>query len=196
MTKRVFDLVFAFLLLPGVLLILIVFSIIIKLDSKGPVFFRQERLGRNRRPFRVIKLRTMVENADKLGAGLYAEKNDPRFTRAGLVLRRFSLDEFPQIFNVIAGDMSFVGPRPLPAVIVNEYKEKFDIILKVKPGITGLAQVSGRNELSRGERLKIDMFYATHFSFSLDIQILIRTMGVTMTGMGQVNYQSRNDVER
>jgi lipopolysaccharide/colanic/teichoic acid biosynthesis glycosyltransferase len=194
--KRAFDLGVCLLVLPVVLPLLAVCAIWIKLNSPGPVFFRQERLGRNKRPFRVVKLRTMVPNAEKLGAGLYTVENDPRFTRIGLLLRRFSLDELPQVFNVFVGSMSIVGPRPLPAVVVDEYPKQFDVILKVKPGLTGLSQVNGRNELSRSERLKLDMFYAESWSFSLDLQILLRTVQVVLTGAGQVNYQGREDVER
>jgi lipopolysaccharide/colanic/teichoic acid biosynthesis glycosyltransferase len=195
-TKRAFDITVCLFVLPIALPLLAVCAILIKLDSSGPVLFRQERLGRGKRPFRVVKLRTMVPNAEKLGAGLYTAENDPRFTRIGLFLRRFSLDELPQIFNVLAGSMSIVGPRPLPAVIVDEYSKQFDVILKVKPGITGLSQVSGRNELARSEQLKLDMFYAENWSFSLDLQMLLRTVRVVLAGAGQLNYRRREDVEQ
>jgi undecaprenyl phosphate N,N'-diacetylbacillosamine 1-phosphate transferase len=194
--KRAFDLVASLLSLLVVLPILAVCGILIKLDSPGPVFFRQERLGRNGRPFRVWKFRTMVENAETLGAGLYAEENDPRYTRIGPSLRRFSLDELPQVLNVLEGSMSIVGPRPLPEVIVSSYPEEFQTILKVKPGITGLSQVSGRNELARSRRLELDMFYAENWSLWLDLQIMIKTVWVVATGAGQLNFQSREDVER
>jgi lipopolysaccharide/colanic/teichoic acid biosynthesis glycosyltransferase len=195
-TKRTFDLLFSFLVFPVVLPLLAICAILIKLDSAGSVFFRQERLGRNRVPFLVFKLRTMVPNAEKLGAGLYTVDNDPRFTRIGLFLRRFSLDELPQFFNVLMGSMSVVGPRPLPAVVADEYPKQFDVILKVKPGITGLSQVNGRNELSRSERIRLDMHYAENWSLWLDLRILLRTIQVVITGAGQVNYQGREDVER
>lgn len=194
--KRVFDVGMCLLCWPVVLLVLIIFGLLIKLESSEPIFFRQERLGRNRRRFRVVKLRTMVGDAEKIGAGLYTIKDDPRFTKVGLFLRRFSLDELPQIFNVLAGDMSIVGPRPLPAVIVDQYPEQFEVILRMKPGITGLSQIKGRNELPRSERLKLDMFYVDHWSLSLDLQILLKTIFVVFIGTGQVNYQGREDVER
>ena len=194
--KRIFDLVVCTLVLPVALPLLAICALLIKMDSSGPVFFLQERIGRNRKPFRVAKLRTMVPNAENLGAGLYTVENDPRFTRVGLFLRRFSLDELPQILNVFTGNMSIVGPRPLLKVTVDEYPEQFDVILKARPGITGLSQVNGRNELSRAERLKLDMFYAENWSFGFDLQILVKTVAVVLTGAGQVNYQAREDVER
>jgi len=194
--KRLFDISLCLLFIPFVLLIVAICGILIKLDSHGPVFFRQERLGQERKPFCIVKLRTMVANAEKMGAGLYTVQNDPRFTKIGLFLRRLSLDELPQFFNVVAGDMSIVGPRPLPATVIAEYPEQFDVILKVKPGITGLSQVNGRNTLSRSERLKMDMFYAQNWSFDLDVHILLRTISTVLTGAGQVNYQGREDVEQ
>ncbi|MHB1046996.1 MAG: sugar transferase [Thermoanaerobaculia bacterium] len=176
--------------------VLLLCGAMIRLETKGSVFFRQERIGRGRKPFEIIKLRTMVENAESLGAGLYAVENDPRFTRVGLWLRRFSLDELPQVVNVVAGDMSIVGPRPLPASIVDQYAEQFHVILDVKPGITGLSQVSGRNQLPRGRRLELDMSYARECNFALDVWILLQTTWVVLTGAGQENYQGRGDVER
>lgn len=194
--KRTIDLVLCLLTLPLVLPVLGLCGLLIKLDSRGPVFFRQERLGRHHEPFRVLKLRTMIEGAERMGAGFYAEQDDPRYTRLGLLLRRFSLDELPQVFNVLEGTMSIVGPRPLPAEIVEQYQAEYQVILKVRPGITGLSQVSGRNELPRSRRLQLDMYYAQNWSLSLDLHILWETMAVVATGAGQVNYQSREDVER
>lgn len=194
--KRILDMMICVPLCLIALPLLAVCGVLIKLDSAGPVLFRQERLGRHRKPFRTLKLRTMVNNAEKLGAGLYAVKNDPRYTKVGLTLRRFSVDELPQVFNVLSGDMSLVGPRPLPASIVNEYPEQFEVILNVKPGITGLSQVNGRNKLPRSQRLQLDMFYAKHYSLRLDLQIMLRTFLVVLTGAGQVNYQGREDVEQ
>lgn len=194
--KRIIDLVLCLVALPLIFPLLAVCAVLIRLDSSGPIFFRQERIGRNYKPFRVIKLRTMVQGAEKMGAGLYAEKDDPRYTRLGLLLRRFSLDELPQVFNVLVGTMSIVGPRPLPAEIVNNYRAQYRAILKVKPGITGLCQVSGRNEIPRTRRLQLDMYYAEYWSILLDFQILFQTLSVVVMGTGQVNHQSREDVEQ
>jgi lipopolysaccharide/colanic/teichoic acid biosynthesis glycosyltransferase len=194
--KRAIDLILCLVTLPLVLPVLLVCGVLIKLDSQGPVVFRQQRLGRHHKPFRVVKLRTMVEGAERMGAGFYAEQDDPRYTRLGLLLRRFSLDELPQVFNVLGGTMSIVGPRPLPAEIVEQYQAEYQVILKVRPGITGLSQVSGRNELPRRRRLQLDMHYAENWSLGLDLQILWETVAVVATGTGQVNYQSREDVER
>ena len=194
--KRIVDILLSLITLPLILPLMAACGVLIRLDSPGPVFFRQDRLGRSHKPFRVIKLRTMVQGAEKMGAGLYAEQDDPRYTRMGLLLRRFSLDELPQVFNVLQGTMSIVGPRPLPAEIVEQYQAEYQVILRVRPGITGLSQVSGRNELPRSRRLQLDMYYAENWSLSLDLQILWETIAVVATGAGQVNYQRREDVER
>ena len=194
--KRIVDILLSLITLPLILPLMAACGVLIRLDSPGPVFFRQDRLGRSHKPFRVIKLRTMVQGAEKMGAGLYAEQDDPRYTRMGLLLRRFSLDELPQVFNVLQGTMSIVGPRPLPAEIVEQYQAEYQVILRVRPGITGLSQVSGRNELPRSRRLQLDMYYAENWSLSLDLQILWETIAVVATGAGQVNYQGREDVER
>lgn len=194
--KRLMDIFFSLFALPLALLLIIVCAILIKRESPGAVFFRQVRVGQGWRLFKVWKLRTMIPDAESLGAGLYTTRADPRFTRVGLVLRRLSLDEVPQVFNVIAGDMSLVGPRPLPFVVANENKQEFDSILVRKPGITGLAQVSGRNELSRSERIALDLRYVRARSLWLDLRILWQTVFVVATGAGQVNYQSRSRVER
>ena len=193
--KRSFDLILSILLLPIWLPAIAICALLIKLDSQGSIFFLQERIGLNGTPFQVIKLRTMVPNAEKIGAGLYTEKNDPRFTKIGLFLRRFSLDELPQFINVITGDMSIVGPRPLPKTIVKRYQNDFDIILKVKPGITGLAQVEGRNKLTRKERLSLDKYYVQNWSLIFDVQVLLKTIKVILTGDGQINYIDREDVD-
>lgn len=194
--KRGFDLVLGLLSLPIVVPVVGILAALVKLESPGPAFFRQERVGRDWKPFRVTKLRTMVVNAENLGAGLYAEHNDPRYTRFGLFLRRTSLDELPQVFNVIAGDMSIVGPRPLPAAIVSEHADEYKVILRTKPGITGLSQVAGRNALPRTERLRLDSYYARYWTIGLDLRILARTAPTVLAGRGQLSFQSREDVER
>ena len=193
--KRIVDILACIVLAPFIVPIIGVCAVLIKLDSPGPVFFVQQRLGRNRRPFSIVKLRTMVPNAEHMGAGLYAVPDDPRYTRIGPTLRRLSLDELPQFYNVLKGDMSLVGPRPLPAAVIDQYKQEFDTILTVRPGITGLSQVNGRNALRRRERLQLDMYYATHWNPWLDLKILLQTVGVVFTGAGQTSYQAREEVE-
>ena len=138
----------------------------------------------------------MIQGAEKIGAGLYTTRDDPRFTKIGLILRRWSLDEIPQLLNVLRGEMSLVGPRPLPREIVDRYPNEFGRILEVKPGLTGLSQVSGRSGLTRKERLKLDIEYVDKRSLGVDLSILMNTMKAVLTGAGQVNYVEENEVER
>lgn len=147
-------------------------SILIKSDSKGPVFFRQERIGRNGKIFTILKFRSMVEGAEKIAPGLAVSKNDPRITRVGKFLRRWTLDELPQFINVLRGEMSLVGPRPLP----RSYFERFDNFSKerllIKPGIVSLVDIRGREMLPWEERFKLDVWYVKHWSLWLDLKIL------------------------
>ncbi len=193
--KRIMDITIAIIALPMALPIIIIIGLAIILETPGNMIFCQKRIGRYYKPFCILKLRTMVKNAENIGAGIYMEKNDLRLTKVGIFARRFSIDELPQLFNVLKGDMSIVGPRPMLPVTVEEYKADYEIILKVKPGITGLSQVSGRNDLSREERLVLDKKYVNEWSLLLDLQILLKTMSVVVTGKGQRNDQSREDVE-
>lgn len=182
--KRVIDVAVAeagiALLSPIFLLIVI----LIKLDSPGAVFYSQERIGLRGRRFRVLKFRTMVENAERFGAGIHVDRDDPRITRAGCILRRFSLDELPQLWNVLAGDMSLVGPRPALPYQVAHYSEREASRLFMLPGITGWSQVNGRNSLPWTERLEKDAWYIEHFSLWLDARILWRTFKVWLSGEG------------
>jgi lipopolysaccharide/colanic/teichoic acid biosynthesis glycosyltransferase len=181
------------LLLPLFVLV----SILIKLDSPGPVFFRQERIGRNGRPFRIWKLRTMVVGAVSQGAGLFVTRNDPRITRVGALIRRLSIDELPQLLNVLCGEMSLVGPRPTLRYQVEQYDSFQWQRLSMPPGITGWAQVNGRNELSWPERIRLDVWYVRHWSFWLDLRILVRTASVLAGGAGTYNEdRSRFEVSR
>ncbi|MDQ4049387.1 MAG: sugar transferase, partial [Actinomycetota bacterium] len=155
--------------------LLLVAAIVIKLDTRGPVFYRHERVGMGGVPFQLWKLRTMVVGAEHIGAGLYIEDLDPRITRAGRLLRRFSLDELPNLFNVLQGDMAIVGPRPTVQVQVDRYTPHQRRRLEVRPGITGWAQVNGRTSLSWPERIELDVWYVDHRSLALDVRILART---------------------
>jgi len=192
--KRTLDVVFSsmMLILFGPLLLLI--AIAIKLDSPGPVFYLSERIGKKGRVFRCIKFRTMVSEAEKLRPGL-AHKNerdgllfkisgDPRITRLGRFLRKHSLDEFPQFLNVLRGDMSVVGPRPLPAKDVLDSKVAYHRVLAVTPGITGLWQVQGRQDPSSDSYISLNVIYIENWSIWLDIQIILRTIGVVLAGTG------------
>ena len=164
--------------------ILLVAAAAIKLDTPGPVFYRHPRVGRDGVPFELWKLRTMVVGAEHRGAGLYIEDRDPRITRAGWLLRRFSLDELPNLLNVLQGDLAIVGPRPTVQVQVDRYTPHQRRRLEVRPGITGWAQVNGRTELSWPERIELDVWYVDNHSLALDLRILARTVKLLATGQG------------
>ena len=150
----------------------------VRLDSPGPALFRHERAGLRGRPFRVNKFRTMVVDAEHMGTGLRVTADDDRITRAGRFLRRTSLDELPQLFNVVGGSMSLVGPRPTVAAQVERYDERQRGRLSAKPGITGLAQVKGRNSLPWSRRIELDLQYIRDWSPVGDLVIMLRTVGV------------------
>jgi lipopolysaccharide/colanic/teichoic acid biosynthesis glycosyltransferase len=164
--------------------VLLAAAIAIRLDSPGPVFYRHLRVGKDGVPFELWKLRTMIVGAEHQGAGLYIADRDPRITRVGWFLRRFSLDELPNLFNVLQGELAIVGPRPTVAVQVDRYTPHQRRRLEVKPGITGWAQVNGRTSLSWPERIELDVWYVEHRSLALDLRILMRTVKMLATGQG------------
>jgi lipopolysaccharide/colanic/teichoic acid biosynthesis glycosyltransferase len=147
----------------------------IKLEDGGPVLYRQTRVGRDGRDFELFKLRTMVVGAETMGAGYAVNRGDSRITRAGGLLRRLSVDELPQLWNVVRGEMSIIGPRPTLRYQVERYTEFQRRRLDVKPGITGLAQINGRAALSWDDRIQLDVYYVEHRSPALDLKILLRT---------------------
>jgi lipopolysaccharide/colanic/teichoic acid biosynthesis glycosyltransferase len=150
-------------------------AIAIKLDGGGPVLYRQQRVGKDGREFELVKLRTMVVGAESKGAGWAVNHGDPRITRVGSVLRRLSFDEVPQLWNVVRGEMSLIGPRPTLAYQVEQYTPHQRRRLDVRPGITGWAQVQGRASLPWEERIELDVWYVDHRSPKLDLKILART---------------------
>jgi undecaprenyl phosphate N,N'-diacetylbacillosamine 1-phosphate transferase len=173
--KRILDLLVT---LPTVVLMLpvfIVLTIAIKLSGKGPVIFRQERAGKNGKPFMFYKFRTMRFDVDPFGPSPKS-KDDPRLTKIGKLMREYSLDELPQLFNVLKGDMSIVGPRPLYISQMTEWDERQKKRLIVKPGLTGLAQISGRGEITREEKLELDVKYVETAGFWLDLKIILKTI--------------------
>ena len=150
-------------------------ALAIKLEDRGPVLYRQRRVGKDGREFELVKLRTMVVGAEREGAGLAVNRGDPRITRVGRVLRRLSLDELPQLWNVVRGEMSLIGPRPTLAYQVERYTPRQRRRLEVKPGITGWAQVNGRASLPWDERIELDVWYVENRSPRVDLKILLRT---------------------
>ena len=147
----------------------------IKLEDGGPVLYRQQRVGLHGEDFELLKLRTMVVDAERQGTGLAVNRGDPRITRVGRVLRRLSLDELPQLWNVLRGDMSLIGPRPTLRYQVEQYTERQRRRLDVKPGLTGWAQIHGRAALPWDERIELDVWYVEHRSPRVDLRILLRT---------------------
>lgn len=192
-SKRVVDVVVCLLALPLVVVVVLACAVAIRLDTPGPVFFSQDRTGKGGRRFRMWKLRTMIRDAEaakeryahlnELTWPDFKITNDPRVTRVGRFLRKSSLDELPQILNVLAGDMSLVGPRPT-SFSADTYRLWHTARLEVKPGLTGLWQVSGRDELDFDDRLRLDITYIRNRSFSLDMLIIMRTFGAVASARG------------
>ncbi len=182
--KRVFDVALAStaLLVSGP--VIGVAAALIRLESRGHPIYRQRRVGRDGRPFEVYKLRTMVSGAEGMGAGLAVDEGDARITRVGALLRRASIDELPNLVNVLRGEMSLVGPRPTVQVQVERYTERQRGRLAVRPGITGWAQVHGRATLPWHERIELDLSYVERASLRLDLQVLVLTARMVLTGHG------------
>ena len=164
--------------------VIAVLAVLIRLESRGHPIYSQTRVGKDGRPFQIYKLRTMVRGAEFTGAGLAIQEGDDRITRIGIFLRRYSLDELPNLWNVLRGEMSIVGPRPTLGVQVEQYTERQRGRLAVKPGITGWAQVHGRAALPWPERIELDLWYVEHRSLWLDLRILARTVRMVLGGEG------------
>ncbi|MBQ1820493.1 MAG: sugar transferase [Clostridia bacterium] len=188
--KRISDIVFSALGLLVLSPLFLLIAILVRCTSKGPAVFRQERLGRDAKVFRICKFRTMAENSEHTGSGVYSDRNDSRVTKVGRFLRATSLDELPQLWNILRGDMSFIGPRP-PLTYhpwpIDRYSKEQLRMFRVRPGITGWAQVHGRRELEWNERLRLNVWYADHVSFALDLKIVFLTVGVMLSGKGNEN---------
>ena len=193
--KRLFDVMFSLSVLILFLPVYLLLVMLIAISSPGPIFYVQERVGRNYKSFGCIKFRTMVENADEILVDMmtasphlrdefednFKLKKDPRITGIGKFLRLTSLDEFPQFWNVLKGDMSVVGPRPLVPEELPKYGRYMDKILTIRPGITGLWQVSGRNDIPYPHRVQIDVYYVNFRSFWLDLWLIVKTIGVIIS---------------
>jgi lipopolysaccharide/colanic/teichoic acid biosynthesis glycosyltransferase len=181
---RAFDIAVAAVLLALLSPLLVVAAIAIRLGSRGPVLYRQRRVGLDGREFEMLKLRTMVLGSDPVGVGRVVTRDDPRVTRAGRVLRRTSLDEVPNLLNVLRGEMAVVGPRPTIPAQVDDYTPRQRRRHEVRPGITGWAQVCGRVGIPWAERIELDIWYVDHRSALLDLRILAKTARLLVTGHG------------
>jgi exopolysaccharide biosynthesis polyprenyl glycosylphosphotransferase len=182
--KRAFDIVVAGLLCLLLSPLLILIALWIKLDSRGPIIIHQRRVGAGGRIFRMHKFRSMFWDPDTIDAAFEKRPDDPRITRAGRTLRRTSLDELPQLWNVLTGEMSLVGPRPELPVIVDQYEPWQRKRFGVPPGMTGWWQINGRSDVSMHLNTEADLFYVQNYSILLDIQILLRTLGAVIKGKG------------
>ena len=197
--KRFLDFIFAFLLIILLIPLFLIIGILIKISSKGSIIYIQKRIGKNNTSFSCYKFRTMhpkskyllkkilIKNKDFKNQFSETRKivNDPRITRFGKFLRFSSLDELPQIFNVLIGDMSFIGPRPIVKSEIKKYGKEFGKVFSIKPGISGLWQVSGRNNLSYDKRVELDIYYSENINYLLDIKIFIRTILVILFPFGK-----------
>ena len=182
MIRRAVDIVVSSLALLLSAPVLAVAALAVRLESPGPIVYRQARSGLNGHEFEVLKLRTMVDGAEHIGAGLAINQNDSRITRVGAFLRRTSIDELPNLLNVLRGEMSLIGPRPTLPVQVAQYTPRQRERLQIKPGITGWAQVNGRASMPWPERIELDLYYIEHRSLALDLQILKRTVAMVLGG--------------
>lgn len=185
--KRICDIIFGTLFGIISLPIIAIFAILIKLTSKGPVFFKQQRVGYMGQPITIVKLRSMRNDAEKKTGAVWAKKNDPRVTSVGRFMRKTRVDELPQFWSIIKGDMSLVGPRPERFVLTEQFSEKwpdFPKRLRIIPGLTGYAQIHGGYDLRPNEKCKLDNYYIDHYSLGLDFKIALKTFRIIFTGDG------------
>jgi exopolysaccharide biosynthesis polyprenyl glycosylphosphotransferase len=188
--KRIFDLIVSFLILIVSSPVIIVTSIAIKIDSKGPMFFKQERMGQDGKVFNILKFRSMIKDAEKYTGPVWSQKDDPRVTRVGRLVRKLRIDEIPQMYNVLKGQMSIVGPRPERPYFVEKLSQEIPYYkrrLKVRPGITGWAQVKHKYDESIEDvkvKLRYDLFYIENMSLRMDFKIMLRTIWVVLFGKG------------
>ena len=194
--KRILDLLVGMIGLLILSPLFLVVAIAIKLTSPGPVFFRQERVGKDGRIFHIHKFRSMIQDAIDHPLGYHTNGSDPRVTSVGRILRHYSLDELPQLINIVRGEMSLVGPRPTLAYQVEKYDDFQRRRLLVPPGVTGWAQVNGRNGLTWPERIERDVWYVEHWSLGLDLQILWQTAGVVLRREGINNEGIPDEISR
>ncbi len=184
LVKRLVDIVLSFCMLVILAPFFLIIALAIKLSSPGAIIFKQERIGRHGKPFTIYKFRSMVQEAPSLNLSTYVDQDDPRLTQIGKFLRKSSLDELPQLLNILNGDMSFVGPRPDLPHHVEKYNDFHKQRLYMKPGVTGWAQINGRNQLSWEKRIKLDVEYIQRWSLTYDLYIMLRTILVVLSRKG------------
>lgn len=185
--KRLFDIIFASILLIPSAVIIIVFMVLVKLETPGKCFYSQKRVGIMGKEIQVTKLRSMYSNAESKSGAVWAQKNDPRITKVGSFMRKTRIDELPQLWSVVKGDMSLIGPRPERPVFTQQFSEDiegFEQRLLVKPGLSGYAQVHGGYDDTPAQKLENDMYYIEHFSITTDLAIFFETVRVVVTGDG------------
>ena len=193
--KRLLDVLLSGIALVLLAIPLLIIAAAIRLDSKGPALFRQERIGKDGQPFLIWKFRSMIQGADMETAGIYIDAKNPTITRIGYWLRRWALDELPQLLNVFEGDMSLVGPRPTLRYQVEKYDERQKLRLQVKPGLTGWAQVNGRNKLNWTQRMEYDIWYVQNWSLHVDAKILLLTpMAVLRRDFAYADDAAQDDI--
>ncbi|MFC2152091.1 sugar transferase [Bacteroidota bacterium] len=193
--KRLFDVFICFFVLIILMPILIIIGILIKFDSKGPIFYFQERIGLNNNAFKIIKFRSMVVNAENIGLKYRVVRDDPRITKIGHFIRKTSIDELPQLLNILKGEMSLIGPRPTLRFQVEKYTDFQKQRLKMKPGVTGLAQCRGRKSLNWDQRIRLDILYIQKYNLCLDIWIILETIK-TMFNSNEVYRDSKSWIEK
>lgn len=188
--KRIIDIIIAFLVLIVGAIPMLIVALLIKIESPGPVLFKQERIGRGAKVFKIIKFRSMCVNAEHTGSGVYSGKGDARVTKVGRVIRATSIDELPQFINVLKGEMSLIGPRP-PLTYhpwpIEEYTKEQLRMFDVRPGLTGWAQVNGRKEVEWHKRIELNVWYVDHISFGLDFKIFFMTIFKIFTNADNAN---------
>ena len=188
--KRFFDIVLSLIGIICASWLMIIIAVLIKLDSRGPIIFKQQRIGKNGKVFNIYKFRSMCVGAEKTGSGVYSGKGDARVTKIGKILRATSLDEIPQFFNLLKGDMSFIGPRP-PLTYhpwtYDKYTEEQKKMFNVRPGITGWAQVNGRKGVEWNKRIELNVWYVENLSLWLDIKIIFKTVGKVFSNADNAN---------
>ena len=197
--KRFFDIIISLLFMVLLSPVLLVTCILIMIDSKGPIIFKQERIGLNGKVFKIYKFRSMVVGAENTGTGVYSNRQDTRVTKIGKILRSTSIDELPQIFNIIKGDMSFIGPRP-PLTYhpwtIDKYTTDQMRMFEVRPGITGWAQINGRKGVEWNNRIKLNVWYVDNVSFLLDLHIFIVTILKVVTNEDNENNNATVTTEK